>query len=41
MTTTGAAIEARDLAIARPSLDDVYLRHTARSFTRVAEEVAR
>jgi ABC-2 type transport system ATP-binding protein len=29
------------VTIARPSLDDVYLRHTGRSFAKVAEEVSR
>jgi ABC-2 type transport system ATP-binding protein len=34
-------IRVASVTIARPSLDDVYLRHTGRSFTRVAEEVSR
>ena len=34
-------VRVASVTIARPSLDDVYLRHTGRSFTRVAEEVAR
>jgi ABC-2 type transport system ATP-binding protein len=33
-------IRVASVTIARPSLDDVYLRHTGRSFTRVAEEVS-
>jgi ABC-2 type transport system ATP-binding protein len=34
-------VRVASVTIARPSLDDVYLRHTGRSFTRVAEEVSR
>src|ERR687897_744368 len=34
-------IRVASVTIARPSLDGVYLRHTGRSPTRVAEEVAR
>ena len=34
-------IRVASVTIARPSLDDVYLRHTGRSLTRVAEEVSR
>jgi ABC-2 type transport system ATP-binding protein len=33
-------VRVASVTIARPSLDDVYLRHTGRSFTRVAEEVS-
>jgi ABC-2 type transport system ATP-binding protein len=33
-------VRVASVTIARPSLDDVYLRHTGRSFTRVTEEVA-
>jgi ABC-2 type transport system ATP-binding protein len=34
-------VRVASVTIARPSLDDVYLRHTGRSLTRVAEEVSR
>ncbi|HWC43659.1 MAG TPA: ATP-binding cassette domain-containing protein [Actinomycetota bacterium] len=34
-------VRVASVTIASPSLDDVYLRHTGRSFTRVAEEVSR
>jgi ABC-2 type transport system ATP-binding protein len=33
-------LRVASVTIARPSLDDVYLRHTGRSFTKVAEEVS-
>jgi ABC-2 type transport system ATP-binding protein len=36
-----AGVKVASVTVARPSLDDVYLRHTGRSFTRVAEEVSR
>jgi ABC-2 type transport system ATP-binding protein len=35
------AVRVASVTIARPSLDDVYLRHTGRSFAKVAEEVSR
>ncbi|MFL6184028.1 MAG: ATP-binding cassette domain-containing protein [Actinomycetes bacterium] len=34
-------VRVASVTIARPSLDDVYLRHTGRSFAKVAEEVSR
>ncbi|HEV3462633.1 MAG TPA: DUF4162 domain-containing protein, partial [Actinomycetota bacterium] len=34
-------VRVASVTVARPSLDDVYLRHTGRSFTKVAEEVSR
>ena len=34
-------VRVASVTIARPSLDDVYLRHTGRSLTKVAEEVSR
>jgi ABC-2 type transport system ATP-binding protein len=34
-------VRVASVTIARPSLDDVYLRHTGRAFTRAVEEVAR
>ncbi|HEX6673680.1 MAG TPA: ATP-binding cassette domain-containing protein [Actinomycetes bacterium] len=36
-----AGVKAAAVTIARPSLDDVYLRHTGRSFTRADEEGTR
>jgi ABC-2 type transport system ATP-binding protein len=33
-------VRVASVTIARPSLDDVYLRHTGRSFAKVAEEVS-
>ena len=32
-----AAVTVASAAVARPSLDDVYLRHTGRTFTRAQE----
>ena len=34
-------VRVASVTIARPSLDDVYLRHTGRSFAKVAEEASR
>jgi ABC-2 type transport system ATP-binding protein len=34
-------VRVASVTVARPSLDDVYLRHTGRSFAKVAEEVSR
>ena len=34
-------VRVASVTIAHPSLDDVYLRHTGRSFAKVAEEVSR
>ncbi len=34
-------VRVASVTVAHPSLDDVYLRHTGRSFARVAEEVPR
>jgi ABC-2 type transport system ATP-binding protein len=34
-------VRVASVTIARPTLDDVYLRHTGRSLTKVAEEVSR
>jgi ABC-2 type transport system ATP-binding protein len=36
-----AGIRAAAVTVARPSLDDVYLRHTGRSFTQADQEAAR
>ena len=33
-------VRVASVTIARPSLDDVYLRHTGRSFAKVAEEAS-
>ena len=37
---TSAGIELKSITVARPSLDDVYLRHAGRSF-RAADEAGR
>jgi hypothetical protein len=37
----GRRVRVASVTIARPSLDDVYLRHAGRSLTKVAEEVSR
>jgi len=37
----GAGIGVAAVTVARPSLDDVYLRHTGRAFSPDAMELAR